>query len=455
MTEHPTGEELEQYWRRALSPATLLFVQRHVATCPRCAEQSPPQQQADDFEDLRAALLPAADQAPYHLSADEFISYRRGELSEIDLEIVESHFITCAPCRDEAQLPSLAAANRQEERSHVQKTPPILPRRWKPPFRRLADTRPWQVAAVVFCAAILTLLAVFLFQARKGTPPKETVQSENPVPDKRAGDRANNSESHTAPTPDEGTLTGTQLVVVLNDGGERITLDNRGELVGLERLPAYVRQAVKAALQAGRIDRPQIVAQLAGRPSTLLGPSDNGLPFQLITPVGQVVESERPMFSWSTLEGAHSYTVSVTDADLNEVAVSPPLAETVWRVTKSLSPGTIYSWQVTALKDGKPITSPVLPAPQAKFKVVDQSTLQSLQQAKRTYRGSHLAAGILYAEAGMLVEAEGELRALVRANPRDRVAGDILRSVQVMNQGRNGRLGRHHRSSPIKMNPAQ
>jgi hypothetical protein len=86
------------------------------------------------------------------------------------------------------------------------------------------------------------------------------------------------------------------------------------------------------------------------------------------------------------------------------------------------------------LKDGKPITSPVLPAAQAKFKVVARDVLEKLQQAKRSANNSHLVAGILYAEAGLLAEAELEFKALVLANPGDRTARELLRSVQVMKQ---------------------
>lgn len=456
MTDHPPSHELEQYWRRTLSPANFLAVHRHVATCPRCAEQSSPQQLTRDFEELRAALLPATDPAPYHLSATEVSAYRRGELSEIDLEIAESHLITCAQCRDEAQMPAVAAADRPDARGQgVDNVLPVFSRGWQLPFQWMNGSRSWGVAAVVCGGAILILLAMFLFRTRTDERSGQTVPPENAVRDQRAAENLpNNAESHAAP-PYEGALTAAQLVVALNDGGERITLDNRGEFEGLERLPAHVRQTVKAALQAGRVERPPVIDKLTGRPSTLLGQADNGLPFQLINPVGQVVANERPMFSWSTLAGARSYTVSVADADLNEVAASPPLAATEWRMTKSLRPGAIYSWQVTALKDGKAITSPVLPAPQAKFKVLDRETLETLRQAKRSYRGSHLAAGVLYAEAGLLAEAEQELRALVRANPRDRTAREILHSVQAMNQGPTVRSGRHHRSSPIKIKAAQ
>ncbi len=148
------------------------------------------------------------------------------------------------------------------------------------------------------------------------------------------------------------------------------------------------------------------------------------------------MRSYQPTFHWQALEGAQSYTVSVTDADLNEVATSPPLSTTQWQISNPLKPGGIYSWQVTALKDGVKITSPVLPAPQAKFKVIDRSTAEMLQQTQRTYPDSHLTLAVLYAEAGLVDEAERELRVLVRDNPGAGIVQKLLRQVQAMRERR-------------------
>jgi anti-sigma factor RsiW len=425
MNDHPPAQELEQYWRRTLPPADFLAVHRHVVKCPRCAEQGSSQQLERDFEELQAALVPETGE-PYHLSAAELAAYCRGELTDIDLEIAQSHLVTCARCRDEAWVATAAP-----ERG---KMLPVVERGWQRPFHHLIDSRTWRVAAVIGAVAVLLLLAVFLFGTKTTNRP-EQAGSPGASPDQRVVQSPTNNSGEPQSPPSEGV----QLVLTLNDGGQQITLDNHGDLGGFESLPARVQQAVKSALQSRRIETSSAVAQLAGKPSTLLSQSDNGLAFRLISPVGKVVESERPVFSWSTLAGARSYTVSVTDVDLNEVATSPPLTSTEWRITKSLKPGAIYSWQVTALKDGKAITSPVLPAPQAKFKVVDGDVLQTLRQVKRSYPSSHLAAGVLYAEAGLFAKAEQELRALVRANPSDRTARDLLRHVQAMNQGRSSR----------------
>jgi hypothetical protein len=48
----------------------------------------------------------------------------------------------------------------------------------------------------------------------------------------------------------------------------------------------------------------------------------------------------------------------------------------------------------------------------------------------RNGRRSHLALGIFYARAGMVEEAERELTALVRQNPKSQVARKLLRSVE-------------------------
>jgi hypothetical protein len=290
------------------------------------------------------------------------------------------------------------------------------------------SSRILRVAAVLGAVATLIVLALFLFRTKTSNQTERAGEPTNsqpaPLPDQRAG--------QTSPDTTAPSQSSSSLVVNLNDGAHHITLDSRGEIRGLERLPTRVQQAVRSALETGRLPASPQVAQLAGTPSTLLGQANEESGFRLISPVGKVVESDRPEFSWSALAGAHSYTVTITDPQLNEVATSGPLTTTKWRVAKSLKLGAVYSWQATALKDGKAVTAPVLPAPQAKFKVVERDALQTLQQVKRSYPGSHLAVGVLYAESGLYAEAERELRALVRANPNDRVARELLRSLQAM-----------------------
>jgi hypothetical protein len=209
-------------------------------------------------------------------------------------------------------------------------------------------------------------------------------------------------------------------------------MNSQGTLAGLEQLSARIQQKIKAALQSGKLEQPAALGQLNSGPSTLLSESGDGLPFRLLNPLGQVVRSPQPTFRWRSLAGAQSYKVIVTDANLNEVAVSPLLNATEWRITQPLKPGEIYSWQVTAQKNGVAVTSPVLPAPQAKFKVLNRSTSEMLQQAERAYPRSHLTRGVLYCEAGLLEDSEQELRLLVRENPQADIARKLLQSIRSM-----------------------
>ncbi|HET6974010.1 MAG TPA: tetratricopeptide repeat protein [Pyrinomonadaceae bacterium] len=397
MMEHPTKRELDEYRSRVLAPAAFLSIHRHVATCPGCAAQCP-DDLARDLEVLHTALL--QDETPYHLSPAEVAAYARGTANEIDLEIADSHLSDCAPCRNE-----------------VQRHAPAEVKMFKP--QRLSFTNAWRIAAAVACAIIVIGLPIWLIRSK---PAPHEGQVANPA-----------NTSTPAPEVQPSLEVVPEFALVLNDGNRKVTVDKQGTLAGLELLPSPVQQKVRAALQTGRLEQSSALAQVKTERSTLLGMSNGGLPFPIIGPLGEVVRSERPTFRWHSSGGVQSYTVTVTDADLNVIATSPPLKTTQWRISKSLKAGGIYAWQVTALKDdGTRITAPVLPAPQAKFKIVDRSIAEMLQQAKSTYPDSHLTLAVLYAEAGLIDDAEQELRMLIRDNPQAGIAQKLLRQVQAM-----------------------
>ena len=412
MAEHPTKQEFDDYRRRVLSPDVFLSVQRHVAACPRCATQcNSPADLARDLEDLQTGLLYAPDETPYHLSTPEVMAYVRGTADEIDIEIAESHLGVCPACQSEVQREvqwnTVTTVAAFKSRALVQ--------RWQP----------WRIAAVVSCGFVLILLTLWLLRSKPALHPEQAVGPTN------VSTPQSSPAVQVAATP-EVLPTEQSFALILNDGNQKVSVDKQGALAGLERLPSPIQQRIRAALQTGRLEHSSALVQLASQPSTLLSKPRNGLPFQLIGPLGQVVRTEQPTFHWKPFAGAQNYTVTVTDADLNEIATSPPINTTEWQISKPLKDGVIYSWQVTALKEGVRITSPVLPAPQAKFKVIDRATSETLQQAERAYPDSHLTLGVLYAEAGLLDEAEQELRVLVRDNPRARISLKLLQNIQAM-----------------------
>jgi hypothetical protein len=216
--------------------------------------------------------------------------------------------------------------------------------------------------------------------------------------------------------------------VTLRDGGGTFILDSNNNLNAPGALRSEDREAVKSALIASQVGAPPFIAGLAGRAGMLRGASE-GVRFALQSPVGTAVLTDRPTLRWKRLEGASSYTVAVYDSSFNPVASSPPLGATEWTVPQALHRGLTYSWQVTATKEGKLVPSPTSPAPEARFLVIDQARANGIAQAEQQYSKSHLVLGVLFARAGLLDDAERELKALVRANPRSAVARKLLASV--------------------------
>ena len=155
-----------------------------------------------------------------------------------------------------------------------------------------------------------------------------------------------------------------------------------------------------------------------------------GSEFFVIEPVGKVLMTDRPTFRWSPMEGATGYVVEVYDGNFNMVAASPQLTKNSWVAPHSLSRGSVYACQVKAIKDGQELKSPRPPAPQARFRILDQAKATELERARQAYSSSHLALGLLYAQAGLLKEAEQELRVLQKANPGSEIARSLLSQVQ-------------------------
>jgi hypothetical protein len=64
--------------------------------------------------------------------------------------------------------------------------------------------------------------------------------------------------------------------------------------------------------------------------------------------------------------------------------------------------------------------------------VLEQAKANELARAKRLFGTSHLTLGLLYADAGLLSEAEREFRLLRAANPNSELARNLLRQVQAL-----------------------
>jgi hypothetical protein len=226
------------------------------------------------------------------------------------------------------------------------------------------------------------------------------------------------------------------VVVALQDGNRRVTLDAEGKVEAVVALSGDMQARVRRALTTSQLDVPR--SQLAALRSTaapLMGPRTAG--FDVVAPVATHVVSDRPTFVWHPLSEARGYQVTVSDVAENyrEVATSPEQHTTVWTVQTPLARGRIYAWQVVARTSAGEMKAPGPEAAEARFRVLAQHDADAVQRATQAYAGSHLLLGLTYAEAGVLDRAETELQALADANPSSKPARELLRAV--------AREGRH------------
>jgi hypothetical protein len=453
MNNHPLPQQLEQYFARTLAPNLFLLVHKHVSSCRLCSEKHPRRRTIkEDYETLWSALTTATGDEPYHLSDTTLSVYLDKGLNEIDQEIADSHLEYCEACRDKVwrlqertEAPSFkkplaplqdissGARDSQQRASYA----PALAARW--PALTIAAL---VILGFVITAALMLLRSQAVLRERPSAS-NGVAPSGNQNLSPQASESSGNAETTQGASAESGEQrfkinrepqreTQSLNTVVVNDGPRRVTVDGRGRVTGLEELSAQLRQAVRAALISQSLERPALLSELRGRASALRGETEASVPFKLLRPFGQVVQSDQPEFRWQPLAGAESYLVTITDSELNEVAVSVPLTATRWRTPRPLARGVTYSWQVTARRDGQNVTSPLMPAPEARFRVLDRTSNQELLRARRVYRGSHLTLGILYFRYGLLDEAEQEFRALVKENPQSNLARKLLRDVELM-----------------------
>ena len=413
--EHLTQKQVEGYSLRQLPAAELLPVSDHLSECEACRLRV---ENDAAFVALYESLSENGNAE--HLTTEQTADYVDKNLSGDGLQLVNDHLAGCEHC-------ALAVADLRAFRNEIA---PSLDRNYGPtqaPVRvgwreRFASL--FRVAPVpAFGGAALAMLLLAAIAWIIWRTPKENHQEVVVAP-------APVSQPTPLVEPSLPPQPAPAVVAQLNDGNGVLSLDQEGKLSGADNLPPAYQGLLKKALTSQRIERSSQLQGLTRPSSTLMGSDNKSRPFAVVEPVGNVVLSNQPVFRWSTLEGASAYVVEVYDDQFKLVASSPELTNRSWTASQPLARGKVYSWQVKAMKDGQEVTSPRPPAPQAKFRVLDQAKANEIAKAKRAYGSSHLTLGLLYADAGLLREAEQEFRLLRRANPDSDIARNLLRQIQ-------------------------
>jgi hypothetical protein len=332
------------------------------------------------LQDMSATSLPGAPQAE-HLTYEELEAYVDGKMSDADRGIAGAHLEFCRACSDDIRdlntfKVELADSKGQRKEGGM----PNFVALWLTPRR----------AALALAMAALIVLAVKVGRWQLAPP--------HGVPS--AGTANSNST-------------------------------RKETLSAINALPPEEQSAILEAISQQKIKSPDVLAGLRGPQQTLLGGSPEGARFEVLEPLGEVVPEVRPVFRWQPLAGASSYSVTIFDANLTPLQSSPPLRAIQWTADRALKRGQVYVWQVTAsLSDGKSVSSPSPPSPEAKFRVLDQKKADELSHFQAAHSESHLALGILYAQAGILEQGEHELTQVKESDPDYRLAQNLLKSIE-------------------------
>jgi anti-sigma factor RsiW len=403
--QHLNQKQIEDYSQNRLGGTELLALSDHLGECEACRARVEAGLNVDAaFFAVREEAF--AEEAGAHLTSEQTADYVDKNLAGDELQFVTDHLSSCEQCafavEDLRAFRNQVAPSLDREYG-PRHDAPVVRETWWRRFVSLFGVSPVPAfGAAAVAILLLSFIGWTVWRTRKEEKSEVAVA---PTPSLQPSPSvAPSVQVQTEPAP---------VVAQLNDGA----------------VPPAYQELVRKALTSQRIERSSQLQGLTRPPSSLMGANEKQ-EFSVLAPAGIVLMSDRPAFRWSRLEGASAYVVEVYDTQFKQVMASPEVATVSWSATQSLPRGQVYSWQVKAVKDGQEVTVPRPPAPQAKFRVIDQGSFTEISRAKRAYGSSHLTLALLYAKAGLLNEAEQELRLLQRANPQSEIVRKLLRQLR-------------------------
>jgi hypothetical protein len=423
-TSHLSPSDIENFVQGRVAPERLIIIDRHWSECDECFARIGKREQMERMITSMPDLQSPTNMDP-HLSYEQLAGYVDGQIDDVSREIVDVHKTVCESCSTEIdQLLQLRSTLTLESVPLRTGSAAASSGFWNwitaSPFFRIAGP--------AFGLMIIGFTAWYAWVLMNDTASESVRTVEPPHASSKVGD-GNNAVNGPDPTESENTLAlSPQPAILLTDGGSQIGIDDQGNVIGLR--PGRFEQRVKDALERQKLEISDSARPLRQDRRVLMGQEQPGTPFQLISPIGKIIETDRPQFEWRPLPGADHYVVSVYDDKFNKIAASPALKQTSWRPVQQFRRGAIFKWQVTAIKNDEETVSPIRPAPEARFKILESRYADELNAIRSANGNSHLLRGIVYSNAGMLDKAEREFRALLNKNPRSAVARSLLRKVR-------------------------
>ena len=417
MSEHLSQTQLTGYSGRTLPPQELLAADNHLASCDVCHERL-----TRILPRTAKFAMSETGVEPFHLDYEQHLEpYVDGKADDIDREIVDSHVALCSKCATD--LRDLVAFKQQPAAAitGAAGVPSSWWKRWVPQWPSLPSPA---LATAAVIAVFVLAMAVLFWTTKPASQRVEHVQTGSPVSEPSPA-----STEHTTET-DSATNEREEPLIALNDAGGQVIVNQRGELEGLHDLPQDLKESVERALATRRLRASPALTGWPTGAGKLRSEFEQQSTFAPLEPTDVVLETDRPTFRWRELEGAVNYIVTIYDAKLRQIVSSDPVTGTEWTTPNALARGVIYSWQISATKDGEKVVSPKPPLPEARFRILDQRAVNTLAKLKEFAGSSHLVMGVFYWKHGLIEKSEREFQALAKANPNSTPVADLLASIR-------------------------
>ena len=417
MPDHLTRSEIEAFCARQGSTLKLGYFARHLAKCIECKSlYDEVAGKRSLAEGLTFDMSEASGLWNEHLQYEEKVAYANNALDAEEREIVNDHLATCLACR---KAFSAFAASRIKDGAELALRFPKFKREQSEPLRQRARYRDVRRGPLLALAGMVVVASGSLFvywlsgtdrdrhvQApervaiHRMTTPLPVVQS---TPDFIA-------DRNSKPGPAERSRTDTNLKQEPQDKQRQVATNTRqlGSSSGLEGLPELTRSYVESVLLSGELAKPANLEALEGSGGLLRSTQHKNVAM-VLSPRHEIMRDTRPEFRWSQIPGASSYQVSVADSEGRQVAQSPALGSGVlrWKPPLSFKRGDTYSWVITAILDGRKVSSPSPSEPENRFSILNEGVLIELKRIELELgKGSFLALGIIYAREGLISSAE-------------------------------------------------
>jgi hypothetical protein len=424
MSRHLSITDIDRYRSKAITADEVRGFDSHLAECEKCRRSFLDSDDVEGaYELVRDSLRSIPQSTEMHIAYEEMAAYVDGHLDAMKRDPIEAHIESCRDCEsDIAELKRLRETISTDEDTAVSQS--------------LASAPFWQGTAfrigLEALSVLLIIAAVVWFSSRQIRALRtENDQLRESLRESEAAiaELEHRIDSLEPADPGKKTANEPQIALELKDGAGLVTIDAEGTLRGLDSVPEQYRHEVKEVLESSRVSLPPVVTQLRGSTETTMGNIDE-LPFNLLSPVGIVVEKARPEFRWTPFSDAIDYQVSVSNRH-GETIQRATVSGTSWRPSTPLARGRVYQWQVRATtKDGRELKIPAVGQEDAKFKILSHRESNEVEQARRAYSNSHLVMGTIYAKVGLVNEARQQFRALLKANPESRIGRRILASLK-------------------------